>query len=674
MFSVDGLASGLDTAAIIEGALASRQARIDRLNVQRQGVVDEQTLFKTIEGQLLGLQGSLRNILRSSNNAFDSKVATSSDVETADVTASSSAVAGTYQLRVVQLAQPHQIKSNGYSDESDLVGTGTLKIQVGSRAQATIELDENSTVQSLVGAINSQSDDVRATLIDDGSSDRPLRVMITSRHSGEDQAITVESELQVDAGSPVLDFSGPAVQEAQDAQVKIGTGEGAISISSENNQFDDLIAGVSIDVLRADPEKDVLITVSEDTTSVVDAVEGFVTAYNDVVDVIDSNSSFDPESNQAGLLLGNRSAANIQSKLRTALNTVVQGVDKNVRTLTSVGIDTTANGKLSLNRSRLQDLLAGRVEGVGIDDIRRLFAIDGQSDNPGVEFLLGTNNTSASPQDPVTGEPLPYEVEITRAASVAQIEGAAPLLETTIINSTNSTFQIEVDRTPITVQIPSGSYGREALADQLQTLINTSPDRAGRSVKIDVGPSNQLVIASESYGNASRINILTGAGNAPLGLLEDTSSVGQDVAGVFRVQLPGDEQRIREEAVGNGRTLTGKTENQYTAQLQVRSTLQNNQVGAATDAHLTITRGIGAALDTAITELLRQSDGQTGELVLAQDRFVAETAAIDENIQQLEERIESRRESLVRQFAALESTLADLQSTGDALTSSLLNL
>ena len=560
MFSVDGLASGLDTAAIIEGALASRQARIDRLNVQRQGVVDEQTLFKTIEGQLLGLQGSLRNILRSSNTAFDSKVATSSDVETADVTASSSAVAGTYQLRVVQLAQPHQIKSNGYSDESDLVGTGTLKIQVGSRAQATIELDENSTVQSLVGAINSQSDDVRATLIDDGSSDRPLRVMITSRHSGEDQAITVESELQVDAGSPVLDFSGPAVQEAQDAQVKIGTGEGAISISSENNQFDDLIAGVSIDVLRADPEKDVLITVSEDTTSVVDAVEGFVTAYNDVVDVIDSNSSFDPESNQAGLLLGNRSAANIQSKLRTALNTVVQGVDKNVRTLTSVGIDTTANGKLSLNRSRLQDLLAGRVEGVGIDDIRRLFAIDGQSDNPGVEFLLGTNNTSASPQDPVTGEPLPYEVEITRAASVAQIEGAAPLLETTIINSTNSTFQIEVDRTPITVQIPSGSYGREALADQLQTLINTSPDRAGRSVKIDVGPSNQLVIASESYGNASRINILTGAGNAPLGLLEDTSSVGQDVAGVFRVQLPGDEQRIREEAVGNGRTLTGKTE------------------------------------------------------------------------------------------------------------------
>lgn len=671
MFSVDGLASGLDTAAIIEGALASRQARINRLNVQRQDIAEEQTAFKTIEGQLFGLQGSLRNILRSSNNVFDSKSAASSDEEAVEVSASSSAVAGAYQLRVVELAQNHQIKSNGYGDEADLVGTGSLIVQVGKRAQTSITVDEGTTLQGLANAINSQSADVRATIIDDGSSESPLRLVIASRHSGSDNEISIESDLLGGVGVTSPDFSGPAVQDAQDAQVKIGTGEGAITISSQDNQFDDLIAGVSLDVLRADPDTDILITISEDTSSVVDAVDGFVSAYNDVVEFISSNSGYDPDSNQAGLLLGNRSAANIQSKLRSALNTVVEGVNESVSTLTSIGISTTATGKLSLNKSRLQDMLAGRVEGAGIDDIRRLFAIDGQSDNPGVEFLLGTNKTSASPQDPVTGDLLPYEIEITRAASVAQIVGAAPLLEATIINSSNSTFQIEVDRTAIKVEIPTGSYSRDELAEQLETLINTSPDRAGRSVEIDLKPTNELVIASTSYGDASTIKILTGTGNPPLGLLPDTASVGQDVAGVFRVELPGEERRKQEDAIGNGRTLTGISENDYTAQLQVKSTLQTNQIGAETDARMTVTRGLGAALDAALSEILKTG---TGELASLQDRYTAEVEAIDDNIEQVESRLEARREALARQFAALEVTLAELQSTGDALTSSLLTL
>jgi len=673
MFSVDGLASGLDTASIIESALASQQARIDRLNVQRQEVVDEQTVFKSIEGQIFGLQGSLRNILRSTNNAFDSKLATSSDEESVEVSASSSAIAGSYQLRVERLAQSHQIKSNGYADESDLVGSGSLKIQVGNRAQATIETDETTTLQGLASAINSQSADVRATIIDDGSEDTPLRMMLTSRHSGADNEISIQSDLQVGAEAATLDFSGPPVQDAKNAEVKIGTGEGAITISSQTNQFDDLIAGVSLDVLQADPEKDILITVSEDTTSVIDAVDGFVSAYNGVIEAIDSHSTFDPESNSAGLLLGNRTASSIQSKLRAALSTVVKGVEDGApSTLGAVGIKTTDSGKLSFDKGRLEDMLSGRVEGVGIDDVRRLFAIDGQSDNPGVEFLLGTNNTSASPIDS-DGNPLPYEVEITRAATVAQIEGAAPLLESTVINSQNNIFQIEVDRTTIEVEIPTGSYDRDSLADQLQTLINTAPERAGRLVKINVGVTNELTIASESYGDASRINILTGTGNAPLGLTEGLASNGVDVAGVFRVELPGQERKEREDAIGNGRTLISQSSNKYTAQMQVRSTLQSNQVGADPDARLTVTRGIGAALDNAISELLKDEEKQVGELVSAQDRYLAQTEAIDENIQQMEERLESRREQLVRQFAALESTLADLQSSGDALTSSLLN-
>lgn len=670
MFSVDGLASGLDTASIIEGALAAQQARVDRLNLQRRDVEQEQTAFKTLEGQLFGLQGSLRNILRSSNNAFDKKSASSSDAEAVDVSASSRATAGTYRLRVAQLAQSHQIKTNGFADESELIGEGTLTIQVGKRAQAEIAVDADSTLSDLANAINSQASDVQATLIDDGSSEAPIRLLLTSRFSGSENAITIHNNLTTE-GNSAVDFSGPAVQAAQDAQVQIGTGEGAIIVSSEDNQFDSLVSGVSLDVLQADPEKDIVVTVAEDTKSVVDAIQGFVDAYNDVIDFIDSNSTYDTETNSAGLLLGNRSAASVQSSLRSALSTVVEGAHKDVRTYTSIGISTTATGKLSLDSSKLQDLLDGRVEGAGMDDIRRLFAIDGKSDNPGVEFVLGTNKTSASPLDPETRNLLPYEVEITRAAAAAQIESVAPLLENTVINGDNGVFRIEVDRTPIEVKIPADTYSRTALAEQLQTLINTAPERAGRQVEIKVQADNRLSIASTSFGDSSILKILSGSGNSQLGLTEALTSTGVDVAGVFRVQVPGEAQTKREEATGNGRTLTGDSDNEYTAQLQIRSNLRPSQVGGDPDARLTVTRGIGAALDAAIGDMLRSG---SGELASIQDRYAAQIEAIDDNIKQVETRLESRRETLARQFAALEVTLSELQSTGDTLTSSLLTL
>ena len=431
MFTVDGLISGFDTTAIVEGSLALRQALIDRLNVQKQEIAQEQTVFGTIEGQLLGLQGSLRTVLRSTNNAFDGRVATSSDEEAVGVSASAGAAPGLHKVRVSQLAQAHQVSSNEYANRSDEIPTGTFRIRTSGRSEAAITVNaENNTLQGLVDSINAASDDVSASIIDDGSnSDTPLRVLLTSRHTGTDGAIEIEHNLGErrlrgeegggSASAVIPDFTGPAVQEAQDAKLLIGSGDGAIAVSSENNQFDELFDGITIDALRADPDKEISINVTEDSDSVVEAVEGFVDSYNQVIEFIDANSTFNTETNTGGILLGNRTAGVVQSRIRNAVGGVVEGLGSSLRTLSSIGISTDTQGRLSLNKSELQDIVTGKVEGAGIDDIRRLFAIDGQSDTPGVEFLLGTNNTKASPIDPETGEPIPYQVEINRVASSA---------------------------------------------------------------------------------------------------------------------------------------------------------------------------------------------------------------------------------------------------------------
>lgn len=671
MFSVDGLVSGLDTSSIVESALSLQNARIDRLNLDKQEILAEQTAFKTIEGNLLALQGSLRNILRSANNAFDNKTASSSDEERIIASATSQATPGTYQLQVTSLAQAHQLASSTFASASDEINQGTLTLQLGNRAEANITIDEtNNTWQGLVDSINSSTNDVQATILDDGSgSATPLRVLLTSTISGAEHVINVTNGLSGAATQP--DFTGPAVQDAADAQVQIGSGPGAITVSSAENEFTQLIPGTTIDALTAEPGKEVTVTVEADTEQVVSAVQGFVDAYNAVVEFIDQNSRYDTESNSAGLLLGNRSASSVLDRIRGAISQVVQGVNDKMNSLGTIGISTEDNGRLSLNSSELREIVAGEREGVGIDDIRRLFAIDGQSDNPGIEFLLGTNNTQPSPIDPDTNQPIPYEVEITGVAKQASILAATSLAPTTVIDDLNDAFKLEIDTVELTLMIPHGSYTASDLATQLETLINTSSERQGRSSTVEVLGGN-LSITSDSVGSSSTLEILDGSANSVLGLAQGDASTGSNVAGVFRITPPGG-TTITEQAVGNGRTLAGESDNEYTAQLQIRSTLQENQIGASTDAYLTVTKGLGATLDAAISALLEQgtTDTSKGQLVTTQERLTRQIESIDANIERVEAQIEARRESLLREFAALESTLAELQSVGSALTSSL---
>ena len=340
-------------------------------------------------------------------------------------------------------------------------------------------------------------------------------------------------------------------------------------------------------------------------------------SYNQVIEFIDANSTFNTETNTGGILLGNRTAGVVQSRIRNAVGGVVEGLGSSLRTLSSIGISTDTQGRLSLNKSELQDIVTGKVEGAGIDDIRRLFAIDGQSDTPGVEFLLGTNNTKASPIDPETGEPIPYQVEINRVASSAALVSDNIGSGDITIAGGNDAFQLELDGVDLDISIPHDVYTQEALADQLQSLINTSPDIGGREIRLTAS-GGQFRLESASVGTSSIVKILEGTALNDLGLSGVPTSVGTDVAGVFRVNVDG--EWVTEQATGSGRILTGRAENEYTAQLQVRSRLTESQIDGVTDANLSVTRGIGAALDAAISDLLEDATGE-----LATNRAVSYT-------------------------------------------------
>src|SRR5207245_628743 len=99
-----------------------------------------------------------------------------------------------------------------------------------------------------------------------------------------------------------------------------------------------------------------------------------VTDYNALMQYIDDQSSFDPATSKAGILLGESRATDIQDQVRAIIGNVVAGANWHLNNLAALGISTNDNGQLAVDDGKLASVLSGSVPGVTIDDVKRLFA------------------------------------------------------------------------------------------------------------------------------------------------------------------------------------------------------------------------------------------------------------------------------------------------------------
>jgi len=124
-----GLISGINSAELIDKLMAIEarpktqlQSRIDQVNQQKLAYAD-------LAARLTSLKLSATTLKRSST--FGRTSATSSNEAVLTATTSSTAAAGTYQLRVAQLVSSQQSVSDGFAAQTSLVGAGTLTIELG---------------------------------------------------------------------------------------------------------------------------------------------------------------------------------------------------------------------------------------------------------------------------------------------------------------------------------------------------------------------------------------------------------------------------------------------------------------------------------------------------------------------------------------------------------------
>ncbi|MCH8979822.1 MAG: flagellar filament capping protein FliD, partial [Armatimonadetes bacterium] len=174
--SFTGLASGIDSASIVSQLIQIESFPIIRMQQQQIQLENRKSLFAQFQSLLVSFNSSASALNTAAT--FNPIKATSTDSDVATITATTNAVAGTYDLTVSKLARTHKVSSNAHAAaDTALSYSGTFIVD--GRAVA---IDASDTLTTIAGKINTASSDVTASIIDGGAGNAYLT--ITSKLSG----------------------------------------------------------------------------------------------------------------------------------------------------------------------------------------------------------------------------------------------------------------------------------------------------------------------------------------------------------------------------------------------------------------------------------------------------------------------------------------------------------
>jgi len=340
VISFGGLATGLDTNAIISAIMEAERQPLVRMEKEKEYLASRLEAFSQFESKLDSLSSSIGEMNTAEKLGSYTTRSGSEDYFSLAVANSSLAAEGSYQLEIVSLAQVEKdVSRGGYSDSNaDIFRAGTVRIN-----GINISIAADSSLNDIRDAINQANRDsdtgVSASTIFDGTNYR----MVLTGNDAESGFSVSTSGLRTDGG-PRLRFD--PTQEAHQAEVILD----GINITSNSNRLDNAIPGISIDLLRENiPGESTTISVESDFTEITAKMEALATAYNDINTFISEQQDSDWASDPA--------FRSVTRNLRNLLITDT-GTIGNFSHLVDIGFKSDSKtGVLSVDTSKLGEAL-----------------------------------------------------------------------------------------------------------------------------------------------------------------------------------------------------------------------------------------------------------------------------------------------------------------------------
>ncbi len=291
---------------------------------------------------------------------------------------------------------------DGYSyvagDTIALTGTSTS----GAAVNFNFSYNNGTRISALLTEINNRYGNVTATVTADGKiqvidnelEDTHLVVNLNP------SAATLNFDTDNNFGA-IYAISFWPTQAGADASFTVD----GVAVTRSSNTVDDLITGVTLNLKGADPATTLTVNVNRDYEGLEEQITEFVTAYNDLMDTINEQLTYDTATQSpGGPLYGDSTLRALRSSLLETIVNQVPGLDENFSTLGLVGINLDNGGKLTIDSDTLQGYLETNFE-----DVKNLFVASATSTNGSLTYVDHNYNTQAGT----------YNINITGVSPVA---------------------------------------------------------------------------------------------------------------------------------------------------------------------------------------------------------------------------------------------------------------
>ena len=475
----------------------------------------------------------------------------------------------------------------------------------------------DGSLSTVVNAINSAGSGVIASSVQVGVNQ--WRLQLTSAKTGVLNDLNVAaSEFGAGTGGLV------SVNAAADAQLTVGTGPGAFTVTSGSNVVSGLLAGVTLTLQGTTTSSGpVTVSTARDAAGLATKVQAMVDAANKLHTTIAAATAYDADTNTAQALTGDLTARQLTNSLANALEGAVSGASFVSPGL--IGISADKNGNFSFDQNAFLAAYNANPSGVA-----QMFTQGGSSTNPGVTFISAADSTRGGS----------YDVNITQNATQASSIGMNGTWPTGIASS----IAVSVGSTQITYAVKA----TDTQSDVVNGL-NAALANAGLGLVASVNGTG-IQVNSAAYGHTAQFSIAWDGTTF-------TQFSGLDVTGTI-----------------NGQPATGSGQ-----QLLVPFTtpgiggLALNITGTALgDLGLfTYSPGIAQRASTSVNDA---TDPVTGSITLTQNTLTDQISSWNSDISDMETQITAYQSLLQAQFTNMETVINSLKTTGNTLTNALAQL
>ena len=385
-------------------------------------------------------------------------------------------------------------------------------------AQVNLNVTANTKISHIISEINDafegiakakyENGEIILTDLTSGTSDLSIDLNFNANGSAATMTLPTMS-VQTEGGSITASLGGfdssdfTETQSAQDSLIRVDGYPSDDWISRSSNTIDDVIQGVT---LHLHDTGSVQVNLTRDIESVKEKLNTMIEAYNSAVSYIAENTTYDSDTETAGVLMADYIVSTIKSQLRVPLITQSNGFIQDIDSFINpghIGLEVDRDGYLSLDETVFDEAIAedymAVLDLIGADKT-------GTSDSNDIEFYGASSDyTTAGTYDVL----VEFDASGNISSARIKLEGEDTYREMTLSGNVaigNSTFSggqpvyaenglsltVPLTGTPSST-ISATVYVKQGFTGQMQDAIDRMLKYSTGTLQIDQAQaSNQI--------------------------------------------------------------------------------------------------------------------------------------------------------------------------------------